>query len=837
LLRQYLYIHKKEKKTMKHRMRAIILIITIFILLFSLQATIVVADAASVLNNAMDRIEQPLIWFWEVLPFSPGFPFLIKTLYFFMLFAILYNAAMMGFKSRIEESKGMKRALFVVTLIISIISAWWIPTNWLLTLFAWNSAILTIAFAMLVPIALYFIARALPGDENRFLRGILILLLGLFMMGVVGYMQDNPTVDQDIYDDLLWPLEIIGAVAMLAGMFMMLLGLGGGTASKAWDGFKGLVGRGGGPNRPSDGPDRQETPEERRRRRREESGGQDRPSGPRHPDGRPVIPPKRPPIPNPLVWPDGDTNPSHDPNPPSSEDLKFNIPKEDGFPHKETPKPTKYTKPITIDLSPLFLPIKNQGKSSACAAFASTSMMEAIMNKGGWDVKNELSPLFLWYVYRDNKQNNEGTRPVRLTEERITHACLEPNWPWGPLGPDSLPSRTTTAPDQNAQRDAMTRVVEKILPLDPTDPDTWVEQLEKEECPIWIAVAIPTNFIVQKAPFLYHTPQGQVLGGHAMVIVGYTNQFPHPQNTKVSVEAFKVRNSWGRNWGENGYVWIERNLLSRMLFYYPIAFKILNWNNGGAPNTPSKKPGEEPKDQLPPPDIDQIIDDLKEWTEKEQAALVTLGAVIFRFGQEETLFESNLEVLKKTSTKGEAITLLNGMIALIKGEENDIKKEYKMLKRLIGVVRRTEDGIEKLKAVADRLGINENGQPIDNDTPGWENFLALKKHVSELEKLLQDEKKSLQVIAKAANEIMGQDGLLAQAQQQSKELKRNIEVMDEEIASDQGIVDLIEEEEATYTPILKAFKAQIQMVRNLNEEVKQFAGVLAKIEEELGKLD
>lgn len=47
-------------------------------------------------------------------------------------------------------------------------------------------------------------------------------------------------------------------------------------------------------------------------------------------------------------------------------------------------------------------------------------------------------------------------------------------------------------------------------------------------------------------------------GGHAMVVVGFDDdkfQTPNP-NPKMS-GAFKIMNSWGKNWGENGFIWVR----------------------------------------------------------------------------------------------------------------------------------------------------------------------------------------------------------------------------------------------------------------------------------------
>jgi C1A family cysteine protease len=57
-------------------------------------------------------------------------------------------------------------------------------------------------------------------------------------------------------------------------------------------------------------------------------------------------------------------------------------------------------------------------------------------------------------------------------------------------------------------------------------------------------------FETMRAPFLY-TPNKkdeQVLGGHEVLVIGYDDN--------ESQGAFKVRNSWGKDWANGGNFWL-----------------------------------------------------------------------------------------------------------------------------------------------------------------------------------------------------------------------------------------------------------------------------------------
>lgn len=50
----------------------------------------------------------------------------------------------------------------------------------------------------------------------------------------------------------------------------------------------------------------------------------------------------------------------------------------------------------------------------------------------------------------------------------------------------------------------------------------------------------------------------RAIGGHAMVIVGFDDsvEIRNPQGGKTTIGAFLIRNSWGKEWGQDGYGWL-----------------------------------------------------------------------------------------------------------------------------------------------------------------------------------------------------------------------------------------------------------------------------------------
>jgi hypothetical protein len=69
--------------------------------------------------------------------------------------------------------------------------------------------------------------------------------------------------------------------------------------------------------------------------------------------------------------------------------------------------------------------------------------------------------------------------------------------------------------------------------------------------PVVIGTAVDQGFQAGKrnggSDYVWKSSQGNGIGGHAMLVVGFDD----------SKNAFKIMNSWGTNWGNDGFCWLD----------------------------------------------------------------------------------------------------------------------------------------------------------------------------------------------------------------------------------------------------------------------------------------
>lgn len=208
--------------------------------------------------------------------------------------------------------------------------------------------------------------------------------------------------------------------------------------------------------------------------------------------------------------------------------------------------------PASVDLSPGCSPIRDQGQVGSCTAFAIADgafnyELKRIYGPYGWDFAEQFNLNSPKYMYGETGLEQGLGCP---DEGRYTSMCVdwlsregnatELNAPYADICDYSW--------SQDALDDAALLNIESYASVDPRGDAGLVKLktiLANQQVPLVLQTGLDLNFFYYEAGTVWNY-EGPVVGYHAMLIVGYDD----------ARQAFKVRNSWSTDWGENGYVWI-----------------------------------------------------------------------------------------------------------------------------------------------------------------------------------------------------------------------------------------------------------------------------------------
>ena len=208
-----------------------------------------------------------------------------------------------------------------------------------------------------------------------------------------------------------------------------------------------------------------------------------------------------------------------------------------------------------VDLTKWCSPIEDQGKLGSCTANAGVGLLE-YYERRAYGRYLDGSRLFLYKVTRAllGKKGDTGAH-LRTTMKAIALFGVPPEkyWPYNISEFDNEPSSFCYAFAGNYKAIQYYR-------LDPVGSST-KESLDRIKTNL--SAGLPSMFgfsVFSSIPKVGdHTgdipfpgSNDSLIGGHAIVAVGYDDK----KKIGKSKGALMIRNSWGTDWGENGYGWL-----------------------------------------------------------------------------------------------------------------------------------------------------------------------------------------------------------------------------------------------------------------------------------------
>ncbi len=220
--------------------------------------------------------------------------------------------------------------------------------------------------------------------------------------------------------------------------------------------------------------------------------------------------------------------------------------------------------PTSYDLSINTPPVGNQGNQSSCVAWAVAYAARSYFNKvaknvsykatnGSLNTESLFSPAFL---YNQVKLGGcDGGSQVSTTLEllKTTGVCTLKEMAY-------VDNDCSTQPTADQRQKAAAYKIRDWGRINISA--TVIRKYLYFDSPVIIAARVDDNFVQLKQKdssgeysWQEYNPS-TVVGGHAMVIVGYDD----------TRKAFKVQNSWTDRWANKGFIWLSYDILPKAVF-------------------------------------------------------------------------------------------------------------------------------------------------------------------------------------------------------------------------------------------------------------------------------
>lgn len=208
--------------------------------------------------------------------------------------------------------------------------------------------------------------------------------------------------------------------------------------------------------------------------------------------------------------------------------------------------------PAQVDLSVGLPEPGNQGNQNSCTGWALSFAVRSFQENRelGWGLNKEhlFSPSF---IYNQINGGKDGGADLKDALDFLLEKGTVP-WPLMPYDEKNV----TVQPAENLKEVARGFRVLGYRRIGESEIDPIKSYLASGE-PVLVVLEMFQNFLkkgMREAGNIYAEKKGELLGHHALVAVGYDN----------SKKAFKLLNSWGTRWGDNGYGWVDYDFAKKV---------------------------------------------------------------------------------------------------------------------------------------------------------------------------------------------------------------------------------------------------------------------------------
>ena len=201
---------------------------------------------------------------------------------------------------------------------------------------------------------------------------------------------------------------------------------------------------------------------------------------------------------------------------------------------------------MIVDLREWASPVEEQWNLGSCTAQAVVGAYELLLRMHYPAQFKDLSRLFLYYNSRKLEKNIEYDNGAFISTAikaiKMYGLCVESLWPYNI-------DKFKIEPPWQCYADARNRTIKQEYSVNNIND---IKKHLNDSRPVVVGVNVFDEFNGVTDESVVLTPplnDNNILGSHAMCVVGY-------DDTK---SMFIVRNSFGTDWAEDGYIWIPYN--------------------------------------------------------------------------------------------------------------------------------------------------------------------------------------------------------------------------------------------------------------------------------------
>jgi C1A family cysteine protease len=205
--------------------------------------------------------------------------------------------------------------------------------------------------------------------------------------------------------------------------------------------------------------------------------------------------------------------------------------------------------PASIDLRATCSPVEDQGNLGSCTANALAGALEFLEDKDKMPMTRRSRLYIYWnerFLQGSVKSDSGATLREGITSLLTYGSCSETEWPYNI-------KQFTVKPNAACYIDGKTHVIQSYYRISSmTDMKTCLAAGYPFVFGFTVYESFESQQVAQTGIVPMPGAREQVLGGHAVLCVGYND----------AQKRFIVRNSWGSAWGQQGYCTIPYSYLT-----------------------------------------------------------------------------------------------------------------------------------------------------------------------------------------------------------------------------------------------------------------------------------